>query len=425
MGRAAADRVRIRPYSVYVTWLSLAVVALLALAVVALLVVVVRMKARLDRADHAPISRPDQTVDGNPALPESVVRLLSVLPQITIVVDSSGRVLRSSLEAQALGIVVGDRVANADVASMVGEVTRTGDVCVRDIDLVHPAVARVSRDMHVRAAPLSPTVTLILLEDLSESRRVDEVRRDFVANVSHELKTPVGALGILAEAVEAASDEPDDVRHFARRMRIESARLTALVNDIIDLSRLQGGNPLEHANIVSIDRVVTEAIDATRLAADAKEIEIIRGGATGLTVFGEEQHLVTALRNLITNAINYSPDHTRIAVGTRLVEGIVDVTVTDQGIGIPVDEQARIFERFYRVDQARSRITGGTGLGLAIVKHVCVNHGGEVTVWSRPGEGSTFTLRIPAQAAVGSPAVRSDLGSAQPDHPASTLEVAS
>jgi two-component system sensor histidine kinase SenX3 len=328
------------------------------------------------------------------------MRVLPVLPQTSIVVDSSGAVLNSCLEAQALGIVTGDRLTNPEVMSLAGEVARTGLAAERDIELVHPSFGRVAREMYMRAAPVSPQVTLILLEDLSESRRVDAVRRDFVDNVSHVLKTPVGALGILAEAVEAASDEPEEVRHFARRMRIESQRLAALVNDIIDLSRLQGDNPLEHANVVSIDRVTVEAIDATRLAADAKAIDVIRGGTSGLTVFGEENHLITALRNLISNAINYSPERTRIAVGTRLIDGVVEMSVTDQGIGISADEQSRIFERFYRVDQARSRGTGGTGLGLAIVKHVCVNHGGEVTVWSRTGEGSTFTIRIPAQASL-------------------------
>ena len=430
LNHAEEKQAQREPYSGPVTVPMLAALVLLAAAVGVIAVLVVRLRGA--SAGIEPSSSLATSDDGVPrrravdsALPDSVVRLLAVLPQITIVVDSSGRVLRSSPEAQALGIVVGDRVANTQVAAMVGEVTRTGEISVRDIDLAHPAVTRVSRDMHVRVAPLSSAVILILIEDLSESRRVDEVRRDFVANVSHELKTPVGALGILAEAVEAASDEPDEVRHFARRMRIESARLAALVNDIIDLSRLQGGNPLEHANIVSVDRVVAEAIDAARLPAEAKDIDVIRGGASDLTVFGEEQHLVTALRNLITNAINYSADHTRIAVGTRLVDGVVEVSVTDQGIGIPVHEQARIFERFYRVDQARSRVTGGTGLGLAIVKHVCVNHGGEVTVWSRRGEGSTFTLRIPAQSLAGMATSVPDREVNDQPNPSATLEVAS
>ncbi len=383
-----------RPYPKGVTtW----VIVLAAAAVGALLGIVVTRARNTDTVHHSVTSA------AGTELPEALMRVLPVLPQTSIVVDSSGAVLNSCLEAQALGIVTGDRLTNPEVMALAGEVARTGEPAERDIELVHPSFGRVAREMYMRAAPVTPQVTLILLEDLSESRRVDAVRRDFVANVSHELKTPVGALGILAEAVEAASDEPEEVRHFARRMRIESQRLAALVNDIIDLSRLQGDNPLEHANVVSIDRVIAEAIDATRLAAGAKAIDVVRGGTSGLTVFGEENHLITALRNLISNAINYSPESTRIAVGTRLIDGVVEMSVTDQGIGISSDEQSRIFERFYRVDQARSRGTGGTGLGLAIVKHVCVNHGGEVTVWSRTGEGSTFTIRIPAQASLASP----------------------
>jgi two-component system sensor histidine kinase SenX3 len=147
--------------------------------------------------------------------------------------------------------------------------------------------------------------------------------------------------------------------------------------------------------VVDVDHVVAEAVDATKLIAHAREIDVVVGDSVGGRILGDENQLVMALRNLLTNAIAYSPVRTRVAVATRLVGEAVEIGVTDQGIGIPAHEQSRIFERFYRVDPARSRITGGTGLGLAIVKHVCVNHGGECTVWSVEGEGSTFTLRLP------------------------------
>ena len=179
----------------------------------------------------------------------------------------------------------------------------------------------------------------------------------------------------------------------------DAAKRAAFDAVLAELRQIQGDNPLEHAEMVSVDHIVAEAIDATRMSASAKGIDIVRGGTDGLTVVGVESQLAGALRNLIANAIIYSPEGTRVAVGTRLADGIVEVSVTDQGVGIPVDEQARVFERFDRVDPARSRGTGGTGLGLAIVKHVCANHGGEVTLWSRPGEGSTFTVRLPAQEA--------------------------
>jgi two-component system sensor histidine kinase SenX3 len=249
----------------------------------------------------------------------------------------------------------------------------------------------------VRVAPLgSHGLVLVLAEDLTELRRVEAIRRDFVANVSHELKTPVGALSLLAETVEGAADDPDAVRRFAGRMQQEALRLTSLVQDLITLNRIQGDEPLGELKPVALDDVCTEAIDRVRLKAGAKNIELATGGRSGLTVRGDEELLTTALRNLIDNAVGYSPDNTRVVVVTRQSEDQrVEISVTDQGIGISEADLGRIFERFYRVDPARSRQTGGTGLGLAIVKHVTTKHGGEVTVWSKEGSGSTFTIRLP------------------------------
>ena len=190
-------------------------------------------------------------------------------------------------------------------------------------------------------------------------------------------------------------------------MQAESQRLTNLVNDLIDLSRLQGGEQPADAHPVAVVRLVAEAVEATRLIAQAREIEVVVGAVPAVSVSGDESSLVMALRNLLTNAVAYSPPRTKVAVSSRAVaaepDGLVEISVTDQGIGIPEPEQSRIFERFYRVDPARSRVTGGTGLGLSIVKHVCVNHGGECTVWSVPGEGSTFTLRLPVLATPAQP----------------------
>jgi two-component system sensor histidine kinase SenX3 len=178
-------------------------------------------------------------------------------------------------------------------------------------------------------------------------------------------------------------------------MQVESQRLSNLISDLVDLSRLQSNDPLKDSEVVEIDRLVAEAVDATKLVATAREIDVVVGDPTHVAVLGDEGQLVMALRNLLTNAVAYSPPHTRVAIASRTDGTLVEISVTDQGIGIPEDEQSRIFERFYRVDPARSRVTGGTGLGLAIVKHVCANHGGECTVWSVQGEGSTFTLRLP------------------------------
>lgn len=331
----------------------------------------------------------------SPNVPEGLGRLLSVLPGAAFVVGADGSVLRASAQAGTLGLVQGSRVGIPEVAALVAAVRRDGVIREEDLELRRPPLGKGVLQARVRVAPLSPTAALVLVEDLSEAHRVDAVRRDFVANVSHELKTPVGALSLLAEAVQAASDDPEAVQRFSARMQVESQRLTNLVNDLVDLSRLQARDAVKDGDLVEVDRVVSEAVDTTKLLAGAREIDVVVGRPTGAQVLGDEGQLVMALRNLLTNAIVYSPSRTRVAVAARRTEDLVEITVTDQGIGIPESEQSRIFERFYRVDPARSRVTGGTGLGLAIVKHVCVNHGGECTVWSVEGEGSTFTLRLP------------------------------
>jgi two-component system sensor histidine kinase SenX3 len=243
-------------------------------------------------------------------------------------------------------------------------------------------------------------LTLLLVEDHTEARRVDAVRRDFLANVSHELKTPVGAMALLAEALLDAADDPEAVRRFAGRMQHESARLSRLVQDVIELSRLQGHDPLDSPAVVSVDDVVAEAVDRSRLVAEARSVSLVCGGRRGLKVMGDARQLVTALGNLVDNAVRYGPEAGRVVVSSSQVgsgsSAVVEISVTDEGPGIAAPERDRVFERFYRVDAARSRETGGTGLGLSIVKHVAAGHGGEVTLWSAEGTGSTFTLRLPA-----------------------------
>jgi two-component system sensor histidine kinase SenX3 len=236
---------------------------------------------------------------------------------------------------------------------------------------------------------------LLLVEDRTQARRVEEVRRDFVANVSHEHKTPVGGMALLAEAIMDASDDPEAVRRFAERMQGESIRLTRLVKEIVDLSRLQVADTLHDPELLAVDTIVNEAVDRYRLVASSHGIGLVVSPDAGAKVYGDSELLITAVRNLVDNAVAYSPDHTRVAIGVRRIDGLVEISVTDQGVGIADSDQTRIFERFYRVDPARSRATGGTGLGLAIVKHVCANHGGEVTVWSQEGQGATFTMRLP------------------------------
>jgi two-component system sensor histidine kinase SenX3 len=238
-------------------------------------------------------------------------------------------------------------------------------------------------------------MVLVLISDQSEARRIDAVRRDFVANVSHELKTPIGALGLLSEAILGAKDQPDAVVKFASRMQIEAKRLTDLVQEIIDLSRLQSSDPLQKAFDVESSDVVREAVAQAALSAESRKITVEIGEIEDATVIGDRDQLIMAVLNLLENAINYSPENTKVSVVVKVKEELLEISVTDQGIGIAEGELARVFERFYRVDPARSRMTGGTGLGLSIVKHVALNHGGDIKVWSKEGVGSTFTLQLP------------------------------
>ncbi|MCO5985163.1 ATP-binding protein [Actinoallomurus spadix] len=339
--------------------------------------------------------RPADTPSPVSGLPSGVASVLSVLPSSAVVIDGEDRVLRASSAARAFGLVSGDRLLVDELIAMARLVRRDGEIREEEIEVVHGR--REGRWFSVRVAPMgSHGLVLVLAEDLTEFRRVEAVRRDFVANVSHELKTPVGALSLLSETVEEAADDPEAVRRFAGRMQHESARLTNVIQDLITLTRLQGGEVVERPRTVALDDVIHEAVDRCRLKAEPKEITLAIGGRDDLRVYGDEELLITAVRNLIDNAIAYSPERTRVVVCTRLAdEKHVEVSVTDQGIGIPEADLERIFERFYRVDPARSRQTGGTGLGLAIVKHVTTRHRGDVNVWSKEGSGSTFTIRLP------------------------------
>ncbi len=332
----------------------------------------------------------------SPVVPDEVVRVLSVLPSASLVVSADGLVLRASARSQALGLVNRSLVTIPDIVRLIDRVAADGQAREQEMRVRRPPLGRELLELRVRIAPLGTGAILVLIDDLAEERRVDAVRRDFVANVSHELKTPVGALSLLAEAVLAASDDADQVRHFAERMQLEASRLSHLVQDVIDLSRLQGDDPLTHAEVVDIDDLVQRSIDEVRTVAAANNVDFIDGEPSGSAVYGDRSQLQTAVRNLLANAVAYSPGGTKVAIEARVVGSIVEIMVKDQGIGIPSNDLDRIFERFYRVDPARSRVTGGTGLGLAIVKHVCQNHGGECTAWSEVGVGSTFVLRLPA-----------------------------
>jgi two-component system sensor histidine kinase SenX3 len=336
------------------------------------------------------------------ALPEAALarRLLDLMDPAVVLVDTDDAVILANPAARALGIVRGSRLTVPELLALVQEVrsagSRRADVRLPgDIAGTGPRLVGVHGvRLHSGTLP-PPGPVALMLQDVTEARRVEAVRRDFVANVGHELKTPVGALALLAEAIEGAADDPEAVQRFAGRMTHEADRLGRLVRELIDLSRIQGGEPLPELMPVDIDTVLAEAVDRTRTAARAKDLEIVVGGQAGLVVRGVESQLATAVTNLLANAVAYSEGSDRIAVAARARSGFAEIAVTDSGIGIPRKDRTRVFERFYRVDQSRASSTGGTGLGLAIVKHVASNHGGSVSVWSEEGLGSTFTLRIP------------------------------
>jgi signal transduction histidine kinase len=338
-----------------------------------------------------------------PSEPALARRLVDLMDPAIVLLDADDAIVLANPAARALGIVRGTRLLVPELLHLALEV-RTGGSRRRDVRLPGRLVGAGPRLVGVHGVRLDsgaappPGPVALVLQDVTEARRGEEARRDFVANVGHELKTPVGALALLAEALEDAADDPETVRRFATRAGREVERLSRLVRELIDLSRLQGGEPLPELEPVEVDVVLAEAVDRTRTAATAKRIAIATGGEHGLVVRGVEAQLATAVTNLLANAVAYSPEDTKIAVAARARSGFAEIAVTDSGIGIPRADRSRIFERFYRVDQSRASRTGGTGLGLAIVKHVASNHGGSVTVWSEEGVGSTFTLRIPLAA---------------------------
>jgi two-component system sensor histidine kinase SenX3 len=342
-------------------------------------------------------------------------RSLDSLRVGVLVLDAADEPVLVNPAARAMGLLraggePGTIAAHPIVRTLAGQVRRTG--VRREVELDLPRGRDGAQDplgIHLRAVALGEGYVAVEAADVTEAHRVARVRRDFVANVSHELKTPIGALQLLAEALLDATDpatpgtsaDPaEDVaaaRRFAERIQHESTRLGRLVTELLELSRLQGAEPLPTPEPVAVDWVVAEALDRTRMAAAAKELEVDVTGERGLTVYGSDTQLATAVANLVENAVAYSAEETRVTVTTRSDDDYVAVVVADQGIGIPPGDLDRIFERFYRADQARSRSTGGTGLGLAIVKHIATNHGGRVDVQSTLGVGSTFTLRLPAR----------------------------
>jgi two-component system sensor histidine kinase SenX3 len=329
-------------------------------------------------------------------LPEILLETLTQLDHDVLVL-APGEISTFATDGiEKMGLLKDGRLQSPELIALIRVVRRTGQAQTGKIEIPRGPIGEGMRDLTVKVIALTHSDQIIvLISDESEAERVHEVRRDFVANISHELKTPIGALSLLSEAVLSAKNDPESVSKFATRMQHEAKRLTDLVQEIINLSRLQDSDPLQVASELNINDLVREAVDQCETTSAARNIWVTITEGPDATVLGNREQLIMAIHNLIENAINYSPENTKVSVTTNIEEDIVEISVADQGIGIPEDELDRIFERFYRVDPARSRETGGTGLGLSIVKHVSTKHGGEVKVWSSPNVGSTFALRLP------------------------------
>jgi two-component system, OmpR family, sensor histidine kinase SenX3 len=330
---------------------------------------------------------------------QMLAHIVSLSPVGIVVVDTYRDVVYTNDRARELGLVR-DRLLDDRAWLAAQRSLATGEDV--DVDLsprrrALPGRSGLSVRGHVRLLTEEDRrFAVVYVDDQSEHARMEATRRDFVANVSHELKTPVGAMGVLAEALLASADDPGTVRRFAEMMVAESNRLANMVGELIELSRLQGAEPLPDLEAVDVDTIVAEALSRYKVAADNADIAITTDSPTGYKVLGDQPLLVTALANLVSNAIAYSPNGSPVSISRRRRSDNIEIAVTDRGIGIAAADQERVFERFFRVDKARSRATGGTGLGLAIVKHVAANHNGSIRLWSQPGTGSTFTLSVPA-----------------------------
>jgi two-component system sensor histidine kinase SenX3 len=329
-------------------------------------------------------------------------RLVAALRQVAqgvVVSDQAGEVLyRNAQAAMFVGARHGEALAERSLSDLIGAAI-AGEAREETIELFSPP----RRTLTIRATPLVEGDAIIgavaIIDDISEKRRLEAVRRDFVANISHELKTPVGALSLVAETLEG-EDDPEVVARLSHRMRTEAERLGRIIEDLLDLSRIEA-EEVPIREVVPVRVVVAEAVERLRPVAEHRGIALVADEPPdAVAIVGDRRQLVSALHNLLDNAIKYSERGSSVDVVVRHDDEAIEIDVADHGIGIPSRDLERIFERFYRVDRARSRDTGGTGLGLAIVRHVASNHGGDVRVTSREGSGSTFTLHLPGRPGV-------------------------
>jgi two-component system, OmpR family, sensor histidine kinase SenX3 len=336
-----------------------------------------------------------QVIEAEPdSFPDLVAEVLELMGSVGIVLDGSNKVVGTNSWAESFGLVARGLLVHAEIADLAKR-ARSGSNIEFFEGVLRVGLAQEKVSVAAKAKLVAGDYVVLVLEDRTSDIRLDKTRRDFIENISHELKTPIGAIALLSEAIQEAGDDRAAVAKFASSLNKESSRLTFLVQDIIKLSRLQSEEVLASAEIVDLHDVMAEAIDRNEQLAASRKIRLVSEQAPQLEVFGNKEMLITAVKNLIENAISYSEPSTSVGIGCSAKESIAEITVTDSGAGISPENQQRIFERFYRADPSRSRETGGTGLGLSIVKHVAKIHRGEIKLFSQVGVGSTFTLRVP------------------------------
>ncbi len=337
-----------------------------------------------------------EKADETTTVSQPLIAALNSLNRESIVLDSSGLVLFESSKIALLNLVKENKIQSEELLALVRVVRRTGKTQEGSIEVARGPIGEGKRDLQITAALIdNEGSVLVIIDDEGEKQRIDAIRRDFITNISHELKTPIQALSLNSDALLEVKDEPEKVVLFANKIKTQTTRLNDLVKEIINLSKIQDSDPLDMAHEVEISDVISEAVDQCEVLAEARNIWVKFDGLQNGVVLGNREQLVMAVHNLVENAINYSAEGTNVVISSKLDGEIIEILVKDQGLGIAEENLDRIFERFYRVDPARSRATGGTGLGLSIVKHVITNHGGEVKVWSSVGVGSTFAIRLP------------------------------
>ena len=335
----------------------------------------------------------DSNSDPSP-FPTLAAEILELFGSVGILLGASNQVVRMNNRAESFGFVTRGMLVQRDLIEL-AQLARSSKEVESFEGVLRFGLAQEKISVSAKASLVANDYVVLVLEDRTKDIRLDKTRRDFIENISHELKTPIGAIALLSEAITQAGDDRATIEKFAGNLHKEARRLSHLVQDIIELSRLQSEEVLADAELVDLSSVVAEAVDRNEQPASKRNVRLLSEGGVGPEVFGNKEMLTAAVKNLIENAISYSDPGSQVGIGCAAKGPLAEIVVTDSGAGISAENQERVFERFYRIDPSRSRETGGTGLGLSIVKHVAKIHRGDVKLFSQLGVGSTFTIRIP------------------------------